>query len=53
MAKKHLGFQKTAAGIADREGISLKNASAILAASTRNAGAKAKRANPRLKRVKK
>lgn len=36
----------------ERQGISMKQAGAILASSTRNASAKAKRANPRLKRVK-
>jgi len=35
-----------------KEGVSAKSAGAILAAGARNAGAKAKRANPRLGRVK-
>jgi hypothetical protein len=48
----HPGFKSVAAGIAAKEGIPLKNAGAILAASSRNASAKAKKANPRLKRVK-
>lgn len=53
MAKKaHPGFQAVASKIASKEGISKGRASAILAASSRNASAKAKRGNPRLKRVK-
>lgn len=51
-SKKHPGFKKVAAGIARKEGVSKKAAGAILAASSRNASAKAKKANPRLKRVK-
>lgn len=50
--KDHPGFQNVAAGIASREGIPEARAAAILAASSRNASAKAKKANPRLKRVK-
>lgn len=52
MSKKHPGFQAVQAKIAAKEGISQKRAGAILAASSRGASAKAKRANPRLKRVK-
>lgn len=52
MAKSHPGFKAVAAKIASREGISGSRARAILASSTRHASAKAKRANPRLKRVK-
>ena len=48
----HPGFKAVASQIAKREGISKERASAILAASTRNASRKAKRRNPRLKRVK-
>ena len=51
MAGKHPGFQKAAASIAAKQGISKGAASAILASSTRNASAKAKKANPRLKNV--
>lgn len=51
MAGKHPGFQKVAAGIAARQGISREAAGAILASSTRKASAAAKRKNPRLKRV--
>lgn len=49
---KGMGFKKAAAGIAKREGVSSKAAGAILASATRKDSAKAKRANPNLKRVK-
>jgi hypothetical protein len=49
---KHPGFKKVQSGIAKREGISKDRAGAILAASSRGASAKAKKRNPRLKRVK-
>lgn len=49
---KHPGFKAVASKIASKEGVSKGRASAMLAASTRNASAKAKRANPNLKRVK-
>ena len=52
MAKKHPGFKAVAAGMAKKQGVSTKEASAELAASTRGASAKAKHNNPRLKRVK-
>jgi hypothetical protein len=54
MAKKkaHPGFEAVAAKIAKQQGISPENAGAILAASSRGASKKAKKANPRLKRVK-
>lgn len=48
----HPGFKAVQSGIAKREGVSRERAGAILAASSRRASAKAKRANPRLKRVK-
>lgn len=51
-AKKHPGFAKVAGQIARKQGISKERAGAILAKSSRNASAAAKRANPRLKRVK-
>lgn len=50
--KKHPGFKAVQADIARREGISKDRAGAILAASSRNASASAKRKNPRLKKVK-
>jgi len=52
MATKHPGFKKVQSNIAAKQGISKKRAGAILAASSRNASNKAKKANPRLKRVK-
>lgn len=51
MAKAHPGFKAVQKKI-EGEGYSHKIAGAILAARTRNASAKAKKANPRLKRVK-
>jgi len=53
MAKssKHPGFKAVQAKIASKEGVSKKNAGAILAASSRNASAASKRANPRLSLV--
>lgn len=48
---KHPGFQKVAAGIAKKQGVSQERASAMLAAGTRRAGAAAKKANPNLKKV--
>jgi len=50
-AKTHPGFKATARSIARRQGVSIKRARAILASRTRRASAKAKRINPRLKRV--
>lgn len=50
--KKHPGFNKVANSIARKEGVSQEAARAILASQTRKASAGAKRANPRLKRVK-
>ena len=46
------GFDTNARRIARQQGVSLKRARAILAASTRRASPAAKRRNPRLKRVK-
>ena len=51
--KAHPGFQKVASSMAARQGISKAEASAELAASTRKASPAAKKANPRLNRVKK
>jgi hypothetical protein len=50
--KAHPGFKSAANSIARKEGVSQEAARAILASSTRKASASAKRANPRLKRVK-
>ncbi len=52
MATKHPGFKSVQKSIARKQGISMKSAGAILASSTRKASPAAKRANPRLKRVK-
>ena len=51
-SKKHHGFKAVQSKISKKQGISKERAGAILAASTRGASAKAKRANPRLKKVK-
>lgn len=48
---KHPGFKKVASQIAARQGISEDEADRELAASTRRASPAAKRANPRLNRV--
>jgi len=50
--KKHPGFKSVQGKIAKKQGVSMKSAGAILAASSRGASKAAKRANPRLKRVK-
>jgi hypothetical protein len=55
MAKKKAktrGFSNVAKVIAKRRGISLEQAQHILAGATRRQSARAKRNNPRLKRVK-
>jgi hypothetical protein len=49
---KHPGFKAVQAKIAKKEGVSKERAGAILANAARNASAGAKRANPRLSRVK-
>ncbi len=51
MAKSHPGFKAVQSKI-EGEGYSHKIAGAILASQTRGASAKAKKANPHLKRVK-
>lgn len=48
----HPGFKAVQSKIAAKQGISKEAAGAILASSARKASAKAKAANPRLKRVK-
>lgn len=50
-AKKHPGFKAVQKRIAAKEGLSMESAGAILASSSRGASAAAKKANPRLKRV--
>jgi hypothetical protein len=52
MAKGHPGFKAAAASIAKRSGVSAERAKAILAASSRRASPAAKKANPRLGKVK-
>jgi hypothetical protein len=49
---KHPGFAAIQTRIAKREGISADRAGAILASASRGASKAAKKANPRLKRVK-
>jgi hypothetical protein len=51
-SKAHPGFKAVAASMAKKQGISVKRASAMLAAKTRGASAAAKKRNPNLKRVK-
>jgi hypothetical protein len=50
MAKKHPGFKAVQKKI-EEEGYSKKSAGAILANASRHASGKAKKANPRLRRV--
>lgn len=52
MASAHPGFKAVASSIARREGISKERGAAIAAAAARNASKGAKKANPRLLRVK-
>lgn len=52
MAKAHPGFKAVQKKIAGQSGYSMERAGAILAASSRKASPAAKRANPRLNRVK-
>ena len=49
---KHPGFRSVQATIAKKEGVSKDRAGAILAAASRGASKSAKKANPRLGRVK-
>lgn len=50
MKKQHPGFKAVEAKIGREEGI--RNPGAVLASASRNASPAAKKANPRLKRVK-
>jgi hypothetical protein len=50
--KSHPGFKSVQNSIARKQGVSKAAAGAILANSSRNASKAAKKANPRLKRVK-
>lgn len=51
-SKAHPGFKAVQSQIASREGISKDRAGAILASASRHASPAAKKANPRLNRVK-
>lgn len=48
----HPGFEAVEEKIEKQQGVGEKRAGAILAASTRRAGSAARKANPRLNRVK-
>jgi hypothetical protein len=52
MAKSSPGFKAVQNKIAAKQGVSKKDAGAILAESTRKASPAAKKANPNLKKVK-
>lgn len=51
-SKKGMGFAAAQKQIAEESGEPMDNAGAMLASSTRKASAKAKKANPNLKKVK-
>jgi hypothetical protein len=51
-SKEHPGFKAVQTSIAKKQGVSMESAGAILASSSRNASAAAKKANPNLKKVK-
>lgn len=51
VAKKGMGFKAAQTAIAKKQGISKERAGAILAVGARKASAKAKAANPNLKKV--
>ena len=50
-SKAHPGFKAVSASIAKKGGYSSQQANAILASASRGASKKAKKKNPRLKRV--
>lgn len=50
-SKKHPGFKKVQSKV-EKEGYSKEQAGAIVASAARNASKKAKKANPKLKKVK-
>ncbi len=52
MSAKHPGFKAVEKKIAKKEGVSEDRAGAILANASRHASAGAKKANPRLNKVK-
>jgi hypothetical protein len=49
--KKGMGFKAAAASVARKQGVSPDRARAIIASGAQNASAKAKKANPNLKKV--
>jgi hypothetical protein len=51
-SKAHPGFKAVQSQIAKKQGVSKEAAGAILASATRNASPAAKKANPKLKKVK-
>lgn len=51
VVKKGMGFKAAQSAIAKKQGISKERAGAILAVGARKASAKAKAANPNLKKV--
>lgn len=51
-SKKGMGFKKASEGIQKKQGVSKKQADAILAAGARKASAAAKKKNPNLNKVK-
>lgn len=51
-SKAHPGFKAVAESAAKRQGVSEKTAAKEIASSSRNASPEAKKANPRLNRVK-
>ena len=51
-SKAHPGFKAVQGEIASKEGVSKERAGAMLAASSRGTSKAAKKANPRLKKVK-
>jgi len=52
MSKAHPGFKAVAEKVASKEGMPFARAAAIIASGAHNASAKAKHANPALKKVK-
>jgi len=51
-SKAHPGFKAVQQKIAEKQGVSMDRAGAILASSSRKASPAAKKANPNLKKVK-
>lgn len=51
-ARKGMGFEAAARGVAKRQGVSMERARAIIAAGARKASPAAKKRNPNLRKVK-